>query len=84
MRQIGMVDIRLMMRMDLSPAAVARVRNMMGVMGTIPNVEEGGSGCLARKIQNKQTFLVPVGLLTAFCALTVRFVWDTWVSQVAS
>ncbi len=45
-RMIGMVDIRLMMRMDLSPATAAHVRNMMGVMGTIPNVEGGGSVCV--------------------------------------
>ncbi len=82
-----MVDIRLMMRMDPMErvlVTVEPVRNMMGVMGTIPTVE-GGSVCVSEpKIQNKQTFLVPIGLLTAFCALTVRFVGDTWVSQVAS
>ena len=45
-RIVGMVDIRLMMRMDPNLVTVEPVRNMMGVMDTIPNVKEGGSVCV--------------------------------------
>ncbi len=40
-----MVDIRLM-RKGQNPVTVEPVRNMMGVMDTIPNVKEGGSVCV--------------------------------------
>ena len=44
-RRIGMVDI-LLMRKGQNPVTVEPVRNMMGVMDTIPNVKEGGSVCV--------------------------------------
>jgi hypothetical protein len=46
-RIVGMVDIRLMMRMGQNPVTVEPVRNMMGVMDTILTVEEGGSVCVS-------------------------------------
>lgn len=48
-RIVGMVDIHLMRRMgrmERVHVTAAHVRNMMGVMGTIPTVEERGRVCV--------------------------------------